>query len=56
MYEITTATKTIATAVATEAEANAIAEIAAATYRYVEVKRVITTTPWYAESVRILSR
>ena len=56
MYEVTTAIKTLATAVATEAEAVAIAETASMTYRYVEVKRVITTAPWYAESVRILSR
>ena len=56
MYEITTATKTIATAVATETEAMAIATEAFKTYRYVEVKKVVTTSPWYAYSVKILTR
>lgn len=56
MYEITTAIKTLATA-ETLADAMAIAEKAAETFRYVEVKRIITTTtPWHTESVKILMR
>lgn len=55
MYEITTAIKTLATA-ETLADAMAIAEKAAETFRYVEVKRIITTAPWRAESVKILTR
>ena len=54
-YEVTTATKTIATT-ATEAEALAIAVEAFKTRNYVEVKKVVTTSPWYAESVKILYR
>ena len=56
MYEVTTAIKTLATKVATEAEAIAIASEAFKTYRYVEVKKVVTTSPWYAVSVKILTR
>lgn len=55
MYEITTATKTIAT-VDTEAKALSIATEAFNRHNYVEVKKVITTTPWYAVSVKILMR
>jgi hypothetical protein len=55
MYEITTAIKTLATA-ETLADAMAIAEKAAETFRYVEVKRIITTAPWCTESVKILTR
>lgn len=56
MYEVTTATKTVATKVATEAEAMAIATETFKTRHYVEVKKVVTATPWYAVSVAILSR
>ena len=56
MYEVTTATKTIATKVTTEAEAMAIATETFKTYKYVEVKKVVTTSPWYANSVAILTR
>ena len=56
MYEVVTAIKVIATNVATEAEAWAIADETFKTHKYVEIKKVITTTPWYAESVRILNR
>lgn len=55
MYEVTTTTKTIATNV-TEEVAKAIAVEAFKTHRYVEVKKVVTTSPWYAESVKILMR
>ena len=55
MYEVTTATKTIAINV-TEEVANAIAATAFETYHYVEVKKVVTTSPWYAVSVMILTR
>ena len=53
-YEITTAIKTIATAT-TEAEAIAIATEAAKAHKYVEVKKVVTTSPWYAVSVKIFA-
>ena len=56
MYEVTTATKTIDTGIATEAVAELIAREAFKTHNYVEVKKVITTEPWYAESVMILTR
>ena len=56
MFEINTATKTIATAINTEDEALAIAVETFKTFRYVEVKKVIATAPWHAESVRILTR
>ena len=56
MYEVTTITKTIATKVSTEAEAMAIATETFKTYKYVEVKKVVTTSPWYAVSVKILTR
>ena len=55
MYEVTTAIKTLLTT-ADEAEALAFAETASESHKYVEVKRVITVSPWYAESVRILTR
>lgn len=56
MYEVTTATKTIDTEIATEAVAEMIAREAFKTFRYVEVTKVITTSPWYAVSVMILIR
>ena len=56
MYEVTTAIKTIATNVATEADAMAIATETFKTHNYVEVKKVVTTSPWYAVSVKILMR
>ena len=56
MYEVTTATKTIATEIATEAVAELVALDAFKTYKYVEVKKVITAAPWYAVSVMILTR
>ena len=56
MYEVTTVTKTIATEIATEAVAEMVAREAFKTFRYVEVKKVITTSPWYAVSVVILTR
>ena len=56
MYEVTTAIKTIATKVATEAEAMEIATETFKTRNYVEVKKVITTAPWQAVSVTILMR
>ena len=56
MYEVTTATKTIATEIATEAVAELVANEAFKTFRYVEVKKVVTTSPWYAVSVMILTR
>lgn len=56
MYEVTTATKTIATEIATKAEAMAIAAETFKAHKYVEVKKVITTSPWYAVSVVILTR
>ena len=55
MYEVTTITKTLATNV-DEATAMAIAEKASESFRYVEVKRILSTAPWYAESVKILIR
>lgn len=56
MYEVTTIIKTIATEIVTEAVAEMIAREAFKTYNYVEVKKVITTSPWYAKSVMILRR
>ena len=56
MYEVTTAIKTIETEIATEAVAELIAREAFKTHNYVEVKKVITTEPWYAESVMLLYR
>ena len=47
MYEVTTVTKTL---LITNDEQEAIrrAEVAFQTYRYVEIKKVVTTSPWYA--------
>jgi hypothetical protein len=57
MYEIATITKTIATKVATEAEAMEIATEAFKTHNYVEVKAVkFGINGWYAKSVKILYR
>ena len=57
MYEVTTAIKTLATKVATEAEAMAIATEAAKTHTYVEVKAVkFGINGWHAESVKIFYR
>lgn len=56
MYEVTTATKIIATKVSTEAEAMTIATETFKTYKYVEVKKVATASPWCAYSVKILTR
>lgn len=55
MYEVTTATKTLYT---TNDENDAMfkAYAAARIYHYVEVKKVITTSPWYAKSVKIFIR
>ena len=55
MYEVTTTIKTIAT-VDTEAKAMSIATEAFNRHNYVEVKKVITTSPWYAVSVKIFMR
>lgn len=55
MYEVTTITKTLATKV-DEATAMAIAKTASETFRYVEVKRIVTASPWYAVSVKVFSR
>lgn len=56
MYEVTTATKTIATDISNVAEAMRIAVEAFKTHNYVEVKKVISTSPYYAKSVRIFSK
>ena len=56
MYEVITITKTIATKVSTEAEAMAIASEAFKAHKYVEVQKVVTTSPWYAHSVVVLTR
>ena len=56
MYEVTTFTKTIAAEITVEAVAEMVAREAFKTYNYVTVKKVITTAPWYAESVMILRR
>jgi len=55
MYEVTTVTKTLYT---TNDEKDAMFKAYAATriYHYVEVKKVITTSPYYAKSVRIFSK
>ena len=55
MYEVTTVTKTLATNV-DEATAMAIATTAINSFRYVEVKRILSVAPWYAVSVKILTR
>jgi hypothetical protein len=57
MYEVTTAIKTLATKVTTEAEAMKIATKAFKTYNYVEVKVVkFDLNGWYIKSVKILYR
>lgn len=56
MYEVTTAIKTIETEIATEVVAELIAREAFKTHNYVEVKKVVTTAPWYAVSIMILTR
>ena len=57
MYEVTTALKTIATKVATEAEALEIASEAFKTHNYVEVKAVkFGINGWFAKSVKVLYR
>ena len=57
MYEINTATKTIATKIKSEAEAMEIATEAFKTHTYVEVKAVqFGINGWYAKSVKILYR
>jgi len=57
MYEVTTATKTIATKIATEGEAMEIAIEAFKSHTYVEVKAVrFGINGWYAKSVKILYR
>ena len=57
MYEVNTATKTIATKIQSEAEAMEIATEAFKTHTYVEVmKRVFGINGWYAKSVKILYR
>ena len=55
MYEVTTATKSMLT---TTDKETAIwwAKILFNTYRYVEVKEIISTSPYYAKSVRIFSK
>jgi len=55
MYEVTTAIKTIYT---TNDEKDAMfkAYAAARIYHYVEVKKIITTSPWYAKSIAIFKR
>ena len=55
MYEVTTAIKTLLTTT-DKAEALAVAEKTFLTSNYVEVKEVITTSPWRAVSVKILYR
>ncbi len=55
MYVVNTATKTLLTTADRE-EALAFAETLAETHRYVEVLRVVTLTPWQAESVKVFTR
>ena len=55
MYEVATTIKTLLIT-ADKAEALAFAEVAFEAHKYVEVKHVTTVAPWYAESVRILTR
>lgn len=56
MYEVTTAIKTIDTGIATQCVAEMVAREAFKIHNYVEVKKVVTTEPWYAVSVMILTR
>lgn len=55
MYEVTTTTKTM---LKTANKETAIwwAKILFNTRNYVEVKQVVTESPWYARSVLILTR
>ena len=55
MYEVTTTTKTIWTT-SDRLSALVVAQAASEIYNYVEVKKVVSTSPWYAESVRIFSK
>ena len=57
MYEVTTAIKTIATKIATEEAAMAIATEVFKAHNYVEIKKVsFGINGWYAKSVKILYR
>ena len=56
MYEVTTAIKTIATEIGTRFVAEMIAKEAFKTHNYVEVKEIVSTSPWYAKSVVIFKR
>ena len=51
-YEVTTTLKTLAQNINLET-AMAIAEQAAKTHTYVEVKQVLTDAPYYTKSVKI---
>lgn len=55
MYEVTTATKTLWTTT-DRLSALAVGQALASKYSYVEVKKIISTAPYYAESVRIFSK
>ena len=55
MYEVVVGNKTVLTT-NDKAEALRRAETAFQTHNYVEVKEVVTISPWYARSVKILYR
>ena len=55
MYQVTTVIKVLCTT-ADLAQAMKVAETAAQTFHYVEVKQVLTVSPWYAKSVKIFRR
>lgn len=55
MYEVNTTMKTLLTT-DDETEAIAFAESIAKDHVYVAVMRVVSTSPWYAESVKIFMR
>ena len=55
MYEVTTATKTLLTTT-DKLSALVTAQALSSKYSYVEVKEIVTTSPWYARSIRIFSK
>ena len=55
MYEVCTATKTLWTT-ADKLTALVVGQALASKYSYVEVKEIISTSPYYAKSVRIFSK
>ena len=55
MYEVTTATKTLWTT-SDKLSALCVGQALASQYKYVEVKRVISTKPYRSESIRIFSK